>query len=206
MPGKEVEEEPPGWSGPLKLEDVMGPAVLIRPEATVCQAASLMLERQVDVLVVVNDWGAIRGVVTEHGLTLNPRHLRTCSIRVPHVRGRWVTTSDELEAACIAAATLTARDVMETRVLSATPDEAVGMVVERMVRGEVEYALVRQGEAILGVLSRHNLLVLIAGNAQPAQEAVLATLATATGNCVDKASRGTHRPLRLLGSLVHAWR
>ena len=202
MPDKEVEEEPDGWSGPLKLEQVMGPAVLIRPETTVRQAASLMLERQVDVLVVVNDRGAIRGVVTEHGLTLNPHHLRMCSIRVPHVRGRWVTASDELEAACVAAATLTANDVMERRVSSATPDEAVGLVVERMVRRDVEYALVRQGEAILGVLSRHNLLELIAGNAEPAQEVVLTTLATASNNSV-AASRATWTPLQPLGSLVH---
>ena len=201
-----MEEEPHGSSGPLKLEQVIGPAVLIRPEATVRQAASLMLERQVDVLVVVNDRGAIGGVVTEHCLTLNPHRLRMCSIRVPHVRGRWVTTIDELEAACIAAATLTAKDIMETRVLSATPDEAVGIVVDRMVRRDVEYALVRQGEAVLGVLRRHNLLVLIAGNAEPAQEVVLATSAIASSNSADRPSSGTRATLQSFGSLVHSWR
>jgi CBS domain-containing protein len=137
----------------------MGPAVLIRETTTLCEVAKLMLECAVDEVVVVDADGAVRGVVTERALTLNPRFLRMSAITLP---GR-----DDVEATCIAARTATVGEVMDSRVTTASVDKAVGTVVDRMIRRDAEYALVLRDGAVIGLLGRRDLLRLIAGQQQP---------------------------------------
>lgn len=149
----------------------MGPAITVAGDATLQEVASLMLRRQVQVVLVVDGDGVVRGAISEQRLTLDPAHLRMASVRVPRIHGRWVTQRDELEAACVAAQTVTARELMETRLISGNVGEPLGAIVERMLRRGEEYAVVRRGTDVVGVLSRHDLLRHIAGGAPVADSA-----------------------------------
>src|SRR5690349_17416164 len=104
---------------PLRVEDAMGPVVLVRSEASLREVAGVLLSRGVAGAAVVDSGGSVRGVVTEEHLTLNQRYLRLASIQVPQLNGTWVTPSNELEAACVAARTVTAAKVMDARITSA---------------------------------------------------------------------------------------
>ena len=52
------------------LEAAMGPVVLVREDTPLRDVATLMLERQVDSVVVVDGTGAVRGMVTDRDLTM----------------------------------------------------------------------------------------------------------------------------------------
>jgi CBS domain-containing protein len=142
----------------------MGPVVGVREDASLRDVARVMLERPAQAVVVVDSAGEVRGVVTDRQLTLNRNMHRLASIKVPQINGTWVTPSDALEATCVAAATVTAAEVMETRLSSASADEPVGAVVARMLEREAEYAVVRRQGFLVGMLSRHELLRMLAGS------------------------------------------
>lgn len=174
----------------------MGPAVLIREAATLREAASLMLERSVEDVVVVDADGAVRGIVNERDLTLNQRFLRLSSIKVPGV------LRDEVEAACIEATTATVGEVMNSRLTTATVAEPIGTVVDRMLRRAAEYALVVRDGDVVGLLGRRDLLRLIAGNreSQPVAVAKDSTAQPPTAHVPARAGWPA------LGWLTHAFR
>jgi CBS domain-containing protein len=142
----------------------MGPVVGVREDASLRDVARVMLERPAQAVVVVDGAGEVRGVVTDRQLTLNRAMLRLASIKVPQLNGTWVTPNDALEATCVAAETVTAAEVMETRLSSASADEPVGAVVARMLEREAEYAVVRRQGFLVGMLSVHELLRMLAGS------------------------------------------
>src|SRR5216683_7858768 len=109
---EEIDDESSGAASCRpRVEDTMGPAITVPVDATLHEVASLMLGRQVQVVLVVDDHGEVRGAISEQRLTLDPAYLRMASVRVPRIRGRWVTQRDEVEAACVAAQTVTAREL-----------------------------------------------------------------------------------------------
>ncbi len=142
----------------------MRPATVVATDATLREVAATMLEGHVPVVLVANAHGEVVGVVTERHLTLNEGFLRLACLHVPRIDGRPVTLLDEVEAACVAAGTLTTGEVMDRRLTFATPDERVAPVVERMLRREVDYAVVRRGVELVGILDSHALLGGMAGH------------------------------------------
>jgi predicted transcriptional regulator len=75
-----------------------------------------------------------------------------------------------MEAASLVARTATAVEVMDRRFASATPDEPMGTVVQRMLNHEVECALVWEAGVVVGMLGRRDLLQLIAASSEPGQQ------------------------------------
>jgi CBS domain-containing protein len=150
----------------------MGPVIAVRENATLRDVARVMLERPAQAVVVVDAEGEVRGILTDRQLTLNRAMLRLASIKVPKLNGAWVTPKDELEASCVAASTVTAQEVMETRLCTASADERVGAVVARMLEREADFAVVRRQGFLVGMLGRHELLRMIAGSTELAVAAV----------------------------------
>jgi CBS domain-containing protein len=148
----------------LSVRDVMGPAVIVREDAPLREVAGLMLERHAQGALVVDARAVVVGVVTEHCLTLDGSFLRRACLEVPRLGDRWVTPLEQIDAACVAAESVTAQEVMETRITSATADEPVGAVVERMLRGGADCAVVCQAGSVVGTLDGHDLLRRVAGS------------------------------------------
>jgi CBS domain-containing protein len=166
------EGEPDSSRCHLHVEEAMGPVVVVWSDASLREVAGVLLTRGVASVAVVDASGTVRGVVTEKHLTLNQRYLRLASIQVARLNGQWVTPSTELEAARVAARTITAAEVMDTRLTSAKFGESLSEVVERMLRREVEYALVWRDGVAVGMLGRRDLLRFLADTSNPAIDAV----------------------------------
>jgi CBS domain-containing protein len=98
------------------------------------------------------------GLITERQLTLDGRYLRLASTKVPRIHGRWVTALEEVQAACIAARTVTAGELMERHFTSVCVDEPVGAAIDRLQRRDADYAVVRDGSRVVGMLSGRDLL------------------------------------------------
>jgi CBS domain-containing protein len=141
----------------------MGPAIAVAEDTSLREIATLMVARHVEGVLVVNAQAEVVGLVTARQLTLDGHYLRLACAEVPEIGGRWVTALEEFDAACTAARTLIARDVMERRLTSACADEPVAAAVERMVRREAECAVVHQGGSVVGMLGSHDLLRKVAG-------------------------------------------
>jgi predicted transcriptional regulator len=180
----------------------MGPAVAVREDATLREVARMMLECHVDSVLVVNSHAEVVGIVTQRQLTLDERYLRIASVEVPEIGGRAVTGVDEVDAACVAALRLTAKDVMEKRLISACVEERVGEVVQRMLRRDAGYAIVQQGGSVVGMLGSHDMLRKIAG--EPSRAHLACTLSV-DGQPV-RFSNGHERASSVIGWLAGAWR
>jgi CBS domain-containing protein len=141
----------------------MGPVVLVREDTPLRDVASLMLEHQVESVVVADGTGAVRGVVADSDLTLNQRLLRYSAITVPRLNLHWVTLREQVDAALVAAETMTARDAMDRRVTTAKLSEPLGSVVDRMLQRDAQCALVLVDGDVVGMLGRRDLLRLVAG-------------------------------------------
>jgi CBS domain-containing protein len=169
---KPVQDPGPAAADRVTVESVGGPAVLVRETTTLREVASLMLERQVDNVVVVDLDGVVRGIVRDHDLTLNARNLRLAALKVPRLSGHWVTALDEAEAACVAAETMTAEEIMESCLTTVDQSEPIGTAVNRMLRRDAEYALVMRESEVVGVLSQRDLLRFVAGQRESAPVSV----------------------------------
>jgi CBS domain-containing protein len=178
----------------------MGPVVVVRLDTSVREVASLMLAQRAQGVLVVDDHAEVVGVVTERQLTLDGHYLRLACTEVPEIDGRWVTALQEVDAACIAARTLTARDVMDRRLTSACTDEPLGAVVERLLCRDADYAVIHEGDTVVGILGGHELLLKLAGEACTARPQ--ADALHVNGQRVHVGMQGQRRPLIrwLLGS------
>jgi CBS domain-containing protein len=141
----------------------MSPAVVVLEDTPVREVAGLMLDRHVQGVLVTDPHQQAVGILTVRQLTLEERYLTMASVRAWEFSARPLTRLDQMEAACVAAEVVTARDVMEKRLTCARADEPVGVVVARMLRTGAEYAVVHEGTAVVGMLGASDLLRALAG-------------------------------------------
>jgi CBS domain-containing protein len=147
----------------LHVGEVMGPVVTVSTEATLREVARRMLETDVQGVVVIDARDNAIGLITERQLAFDERHLTLACLKIPEIGGRSASWLDGVDAACMAATTLTARDVMEKYFPVADAEEPLGALVDRMNRRESEFALIQQRGEVVGLLGRRDLLRRVAG-------------------------------------------
>jgi CBS domain-containing protein len=158
----------------VRVGGLMAPAVVVRQSTPLREVARRMLEQQVEGVAVVDEAGGLRGLITERQFL--PRERSISLGRVPYLFKRWVSLARGAEAAYAKAADVPARDVMWSRLVTATEDEPVSAVVERMMHQGEECAVVVRDHVPVGLLSRRDLLRLVA---RPAATAPTSEPATA---------------------------
>lgn len=139
----------------MRARDVMTPDVTtVAPEASVAEAAKLMLERRISGVPVVDRSGRLVGIVTEGDLM---RRAELITARRPW----WLALDSDPEEraqAYVKAHGLKVRDVMTTDVVTIDehqPLDAIAMIFEE--RGIKRAPVVRDGK-LVGIVSRANLL------------------------------------------------
>lgn len=141
--------------------DVMTRAMItISPDATVHDAAQLMLSRGISGLLVVDGKGDLAGVVTEGDL------LRRDEIGTETERSRWLRllVSPSRQAAdFVRAHGRHVRDVMTTDVVSIAHDETLEAVVALMEKNRIKRVPVTRDGRVVGILSRSDLLRALIG-------------------------------------------
>lgn len=136
----------------MKAGDVMTTgAATVRPEASLAEAARIMVENRISGLPVVGADGKLVGVVTEHDL------LR----RENGDRPRWLDVLLTDAAGQITARALRDRrveEVMSTNPVFAGPDTPLEVVFELMEGHGVKRIPVVSHGKVAGIISRANLL------------------------------------------------
>ncbi len=135
------------------------PVITVTPETTIVEAANIMLQRHVSGLPVTNAAGKLVGIVSEGDF------IRRSEIGTQRKRGRWLkfilgpgkaATDFVHEHGCKVA------EVMTKEPLTITEDTTLEAIVELMEKNNVKRLPVTQGEQIVGIVSRANLLQAVA--------------------------------------------
>jgi CBS domain-containing protein len=136
--------------------DVMTQSVVsIRPDASVLDAARLMLDQKVSGLPVVDAGGALVGVITEGDF------LRRAEIDAAHRRSRWIeffTVPGQLAEEYIQASGRRVQDIMSPQVCVATEGTSLREIAQLMETRGVKRLPVMRGSEIVGIVTRADLM------------------------------------------------
>jgi CBS domain-containing protein len=140
----------------MKASDVMTRNVLsVTPEATVAEAVELMLERGISGLFVVDDAGILVGVVTEGDLLrrdeLGTERRKSWWLRLIASPGRQAADFTRTHGRKVA-------DVMTHELVSVDADDSLELIVALMEGHRIKRVPVLQGDRVVGVVSRADLL------------------------------------------------
>jgi CBS domain-containing protein len=149
---------------PMRAHQIMTrPVITVTPEATIVEAANIMLQKHVSGLPVVDAAGKLVGVVSEGDF------IRRSEIGTQRKRGRWLrfilgpgkSASDFVHEhgrkVC---------EVMTESPLTITEDTALEEIVELMEKNNVKRLPVIRGDKVVGIVSRANLLQAVASLAR----------------------------------------
>ena len=155
----------------MKAQDVMSREVVtVAPDSTILHAARLMLQRKFSGLPVVDANGTLVGMVTEGDFL---RRTETGTLRR---RPRWlefVMGPGALAAEYSHAAGRLVAEVMTHNALTVTEDTPLQEIVGLMERKQVKRLPVVRGHAVVGIVTRQNLLHALTSHR--AAEAAVAT-------------------------------
>jgi CBS domain-containing protein len=131
------------------------PVISVTPETKIAEAARLMLQHRISGLPVVDGEGALVGIVTEGDL------VRRSEIGTERHRVRWVELligPGRLARDYVDAHARTVGEVMTDSVAVVSPDAMLPEVVRLMEKRHVKRVPVVENGAIVGIVSRANLV------------------------------------------------
>lgn len=144
----------------MNASDVMTVRVVtIGPEATVQQAAKLMLEREVSALPVVDTSNRLIGIISEGDLV---RRVETGTERKPSWWLSFLSGADQLAHDFVKAHGTRVSDVMTKDVIAARPDTPLSEVARLLEDNRIKRVPVVEEDLVIGVVSRANLLQALA--------------------------------------------
>jgi CBS domain-containing protein len=191
----------------MNANDVMTVRVVtIGPDATVQQAAKLMLEREVSALPVVDGSNRLIGIISEGDLV---RRAETGTERKPSWWLSFVSGADQLAQNFVKAHGTKVSDVMTRDVIVARPETPLSEVARLLEDNRIKRVPVVEEELVIGVVSRANLLQALA-SARPRSEAEPATDSELRDTIIDKltAQPWSHPSLLnpiVTGGVVDLW-
>jgi CBS domain-containing protein len=150
----------------MKASDIMtSPVITVGPRTPVREIAALLLEKRISAVPVVDD-GRLVGMVSEGDL-LHRHEIGTD--RPAHVGSWWLRLISEDRSAgqYVKSHAQLARDVMTRAVVSVTTETPVTQIAALLATHAIKRVPVLRGNAILGIVSRANLVQAIAAAVHP---------------------------------------
>jgi len=152
----------------MQARDVMTTSVeTVRPDTPVHEVARQMADKRISGMPVVDESGKLVGIVTEGDL------LRRVELGTDQ-RPRWLqifTSNAKLADEYVQTRGRLAGDVMSRDVVTIAPTAPLTEVVDKMERNRVKRLPVIEGDRLVGIVTRGNLICAL-GAAAPAEEAV----------------------------------
>lgn len=144
----------------MKVRDVMtNHLISVLPDVHVREAARMMAGNAISALTVVDAHGSLIGILSEGDL-LHRRELNT------ETRRSWwldLFASDrELAADYVKSHSQKVRDVMITKVITASPDDTLGDIARRFEKHHIKRMPVIENGRLIGIVTRANLVQALA--------------------------------------------
>jgi CBS domain-containing protein len=145
----------------MKAMDVMSRNVVtVGPDATVLQAAHLMLQRRFSGLPVIDSSGALIGIVTEGDFL---RRIETGTMRSRPPWTEFLLGAGRLAEEYTHAAGRLVGEVMSPDVTTVTEDTSLDTIVDLMERHRIKRLPVVRGLHVVGIVTRRDLLLALVG-------------------------------------------
>jgi CBS domain-containing protein len=178
----------------------------VSPDASVMHAVQLMLRRRISGLPVVDDTGALVGLLTEGDL------LRRVELGTQKRRPRWVeflVGSGRLASEYVNACGRRVHEVMSFPVHTVSEDTPLTDVVKIMETKQVKRLPVVHNGRLVGILSRANLLRALVSIARDAKPTALADTAIRQ-RLLEELGKQSWAPVTLIdvivrNGIVHLW-
>jgi CBS domain-containing protein len=181
----------------MKASDVMSSRVVsVAPQATVSEAIKLMLDNRISGLPVIDQSGALVGVVTEGDF------LRRAETGTERKRPRWLeflVGPNTLAEDYVRTHGRKVEEVMTREAITVGEDVPLDEVVRIMERRRIKRLPVMRGEKVVGIVSRANLLHALASAELPAGEASDAQIRQ---RVIDELNRQPWAPVALIDIVV----
>jgi CBS domain-containing protein len=148
---------------PMRAHQIMTkPVITVSPDATIVEAANIMLQRHVSGLPVVED-DELVGIVSEGDF------IRRSEIGTQHKRGRWlrfILGPGQSASDFVHEHGRRVFEVMTKDPLTITEDTALAEIVNMMEKNNVKRLPVVRDGTLVGIVSRANLLQAVASLAR----------------------------------------
>ncbi len=144
----------------LTVGDVMShPAVTIGGDATLEDAAALMLEHRISCLPVVDEYGKYQGLLTDRSFFPRHRIVPFSSVKALWLHGGWIGRIQTLAKTAEETRQRPVREIAENRPgLRATT--SLSDAANRLLGEEVHHLVVLDQGVVVGVISRRDLIKL----------------------------------------------
>ena len=150
----------------MNVQDIMSsPVITIRDDASVEEAAQLILERATSCLPVLGDNGDLVGILTHTDFGFHRRFLPMAS-HLYTLMGSWVEP-DTLEEVARAVSSKRVRDVMSHPVVTVQESTTVAEVAELMLNKNINRFPVMRGNELIGIITRHDFIKLMTMSPEP---------------------------------------
>jgi len=144
----------------IRVQDVMQPAVSVRPETTAREVLKILRDNNVPGVLVVNEAGELEGFVTDGHLmdSALPRYMKMMGNLsfVPDDADEWVHYLTD-------AADKPVREVMTRQVSQVPLGRSELAVAHRMVHDGVSSVVITDGGKVVGIVNRLDLYAAIEG-------------------------------------------
>jgi len=150
----------------LRARDLMtSPAITVSPDDTLEHVARTMLEHGISAVPVVDADGRLLGIISEHDLMAQEQGLPFSVYRAPQLFGHWLPP-EGLEELYRLGRSLEAKTVMRHPVVTVSEDATATQIAQLMIEtGHTHVPVIRDGR-VIGMITRHDLLKLLAGSSQ----------------------------------------
>lgn len=149
----------------MRIVEIMSsPVITVSEDTSLEEVARVMSEHDIGGVPVLDGGGRLVGIVTDSDFAGKERYVPFAypAMKLPTVFGEWIQ-GEPFEALCERARRLPARKIMSSPVVTASEEELVEPVVERMLHADVNrIPIVRDGVPV-GIVARHDLLKLMLG-------------------------------------------
>jgi CBS domain-containing protein len=139
------------------------PVITVSPETRIVEAANIMLQRHVSGLPVVDTAGKLVGIVSEGDLIRRPE------IGTQKKRARWLgflTGPGKLAEDFVHEQGRKVGEVMTSSPLTVAEDTTLADIADLMENNNIKRLPVMRGDALVGIVSRANLLQAVASLAR----------------------------------------
>ncbi|WP_118184508.1 CBS domain-containing protein [Paraburkholderia phosphatilytica] len=191
----------------MQASDIMTTDVItVTPETSVYHAAALLTEHRISGMPVVDDEGQVVGIVSEGDLL---HRIETGTLRRQRTwLAEFLHSTRELAGEYLKEHALKVGDVMTDNVISVRPTSSLGEIADLLDRHHIKRVPVLQEGRVVGIVSRSNLIHMLAGEA-PSDAKTQAADETIHRHAVQ--ALGGHRwamaaeNLVVVDGIVHVW-
>lgn len=147
---------------PLTAKDIMPDLVItVQGEATLEDAAHLMLQMDIGSLLVVDAGGSLVGILTDADFGVSAAPDAGGQPADPQVLGHLLQDEVQPEQIYRAARTRRVQDVMSAPVVTVTESDSIGTVLARMFQHRIRHLPVVRDRRPVGIVSSRDLLQLV---------------------------------------------